>query len=767
MATEVIRQLIDSGLDLEELSHRLGVSRATVLRWLDGTARPRPSLEGKLRALHAEFEADCSVPAAETGAQFESAVDQLLTDLRNTLHRRGRLSSRNEGLEEMAKLLFAHVMAVSEGAPGIGSELVETGGGAATTLARFVSDQVQSYLPASLEHEMPRQDFTLRLKPQEEDLAVEILTAFDKTRSHITQAQIIRGTDILNDVFGKFLADSFGDEKELGQYLTPTEVVQFMVQLAISDLDADQLELLVDPLRCTEFGAILDPSCGVASFLAEVLAQLQPKVAAVHGWKGAHEWAARMTSDVVVGIDKSERMIKLALANLAMFGFPAARLHLANALARKGIDGQVTSRLEGRVGLILTNPPFGAEFRESDLARFKIASEWLPSMPSKVDSEILFVERYLDWMKPGGSCLAVVPDSILTNRGIFETLRKELAPGLEIRSVTSLPAVTFGAAGTQTKTSVLHFRRARAVASRSRAFVSICRDIGFEVATRGSQRTKVKQDEGDLPKILRAYRSGGHQVGRRVAGLEAAARWDAGYHAGLAPEVEERLSALRSSDVMVGDVADLVNEREDPRRRGVGTFPYIEISDVDSTSLFVSTKDVSCDQAPSRARKVVRDGDVLVSTVRPERRTIGVVRADQDGSICTTGFAVLRPRKVDPMVLAALLRTDFVTSQILRNNIGIAYPAIDESCLLEILLPIATERLTAAEEAAQRVIEIEEQRLDARRRFTQSINSAVDEWSGSDRTTLDPKPHQSSRTKSRRQDRTRDSGERAQGSLRI
>ena len=82
----------------------------------------------------------------------------------------------------------------------------------------------------------------------------------------------------------------------------------------------------------------------------------------------------------------------------------------------------------------------------------------------------------------------------------------------------------------------------------------------------------------------------------------------------------------------------------------------------------------------------------------------------QDGSVCTTGLAVLRPTKIDSLTLAYLLKADFVIAQLMRNNVGIAYPAINESCLLEVLLPIQREDLLNLQRRAREIAEAEEQR---------------------------------------------------------
>ncbi|HZH91045.1 MAG TPA: N-6 DNA methylase [Pyrinomonadaceae bacterium] len=664
---------------------------------------------------------------------LSAELRKTLQDIREILHRRGRLSSRNESLDEMCKLLFAHIMSLTAGQAGLSRATVLNGGGAAqaaTALRRFVNNSFKTHLPPSLSHEMKAEDFALKLKPQEDMLALEVLDTFDQLSQRVgVDAGVLHGTDVLNDAFGKFLADSFVDEKELGQYLTPTEVVSFMVQLAIADMEQDELDLLCDPSGCSNFGLVLDPSCGVLSFITELLRVLRHRIVERDGQELAAQWTDAMVRDVVVGMDKSERMVRLALTSSALFGLPAAKLHLTNSLARTGEDGELTASLEGQVRLILTNPPFGAEFHGNDLLKYKLVTEWARKTPSKVNSELLFMERYVDWLMPGGRLLAIVPDSVLTNRGLYEDLRTHLADRIELRGVFSLPAVTFAAAGTTTKTSVLYLRKLNGSTKKKRAaFFAVCEDIGFTISTRETLRIKVPTGKNELPIVLREYLSPSDQPahGRRVSGVEHQSRWDANFHSSLSADLEKRVGG---AGLRLRDVAELSVERISPKKRGE-TFEYIEISDVDIDTCMVRTKTVPSADAPSRARRVVHAGDVLVSTVRPDRRVIGVVQEAQDGAICTTGFAVLRPKGIDSMALAYLLKTDFVTAQIMRNNIGIAYPAIEESCLPDVLLPISREKAMALQDGGASLFALEKAVEEKRKGFREEVERLVVDWTG-------------------------------------
>jgi type I restriction-modification system DNA methylase subunit len=727
----------------ESLAQELGVSLSTIGRWLNGESQPRPLIEGKLREIYesiqslnqvSEQRAFYAAPLLVDESHIRDALDETLKDLREALHRRGRLSSRNEALDELSKLLFAHIM--MEGGISKKTVLGDTVGtdGAAQSLVEFVKKAFDIHLPKSLGYETGPSDFELKLKEQEDILAVEIIESFERlTASSLSKGiDSIRGVDVLNEVFGKFLADSFANEKELGQYLTPSEVVRFMVGLAIQDMSSSELNTLCSPSQCVNFGLVLDPSCGVGSFLTEFLRTLLAEVTRRNGIKDQTIWVKNMVTHVVAGIDKSERMIRLALTNMAMFGFPTAHLHLANSLARLGPDSELSKSLEGRVRLILTNPPFGAEFHGDDLSLYEIASSWSEKSTASIDSELLFIERYLDWLAPGGQFLAIVPDSILTNKGIYQHLRESIRSNIDIRSVVSLPEVTFRAAGTNTKTSILHIRKLdKSVKKRDSSFFAVCQDVGFEVRTKNAHRTKTRNGHGDLPKILQAASDSENiaTYGRRVSDVEQASRWDANYHISLPVEIEQRLKNPAHDDVFLSDVAQLVNERTDPRRWGTGSFQYIEISDIDSEICMVRPKTVPCIDAPSRARKLVQAGDVLVSTVRPERRTIGVVRSEHDNAVCSTGLAVLRPLEIHPLTLAYLLKTDFVTMQILRNTLGIAYPAVDEQCLLEVLLPIKREEMKKIERQADSVLGLEKQVRSMRAGFASVIRNLAQRWS--------------------------------------
>lgn len=106
--------------------------------------------------------------------------------------------------------------------------------------------------------------------------------------------------------------------------------------------------------------------------------------------------------------------------------------------------------------------------------------------------------------------------------------------------------------------------------------------------------------------------------------------------------------------------------------------------------------DTKKDKVPSRARRIVKENDILISTVRPNQRHYGFITKDQESYIVSTGFAVITPdeTKVNPYFLYKFLTLENITNylQSIAENSTSAYPAIKPSVLseLSIILPDKT-----------------------------------------------------------------------------
>ncbi len=95
----------------------------------------------------------------------------------------------------------------------------------------------------------------------------------------------------------------------------------------------------------------------------------------------------------------------------------------------------------------------------------------------------------------------------------------------------------------------------------------------------------------------------------------------------------------------------------DPRKKPDKSFMYVDIASIDrSLKVITSKSEILGADAPSRARKEIREGDILVSTVRPNLNTVAMVPTELDGQIASTGFCVLRPKDAANSSLLGLQR---------------------------------------------------------------------------------------------------------------
>ncbi|MGG3905406.1 restriction endonuclease subunit S [Geobacillus stearothermophilus] len=121
-------------------------------------------------------------------------------------------------------------------------------------------------------------------------------------------------------------------------------------------------------------------------------------------------------------------------------------------------------------------------------------------------------------------------------------------------------------------------------------------------------------------------------------------------------------------------------------------FEYIDISSIEKPGKIGKTARYKFKDAPSRARRLVRTGDTIVSTVRPYLKGFAFIDKEHDGRVCSTGFAVLRPKaSIDPLFLfQSILLNNFV--EFLKSRMtGSNYPAVTASDIKEYKFGVPTD----------------------------------------------------------------------------
>lgn len=250
-----------------------------------------------------------------------------------------------------------------------------------------------------------------------------------------------------------------------GQYFTPREIVQFVVDVLPIQYDSK----------------VLDTSCGSGGFLLYALNKVRTKATQLypkyktdtrqykHWFSYWHDFAANN----LYGIEISEQISRAAKMNMIIHDDGHTNVITSDGLIPEKTIIEKTSNKGFQYGtfdFIITNPPFGSTIRQSEQAYLKTyqlgkkEEDWLAvATPSKntrdgQSTEVLFIEQDYKFLKEGGYLAIVLPDGILTNSSL-QYVRTQIEDWFRIIAVVSLPQTAFMANGAGVKSSVLFLKK--------------------------------------------------------------------------------------------------------------------------------------------------------------------------------------------------------------------------------------------------------------------------------------------------------------------
>lgn len=279
------------------------------------------------------------------------------------------------------------------------------------------------------------------------------------------------------DVKGKAYEEIVGANLrgDRGEFFTPRNICRMAV-------------LMLDP---SPTQLVLDPSCGTGGFLTIAMNHVIEKIRASEQlkWRNREHPTQREHEEVfrkvqryadrnMVGIDINPNLVKAAKMNMVMNNDGSGGLYQGNSLERPVTwSAALRNRdLMAQVDLIFTNPPFGSRIPVDDpaiLEQYELAHVWdydeqrdrfvrrePRQLQKSLPPEILFVERCVQFLKPGTGRVAIVlPDGILGSPGLAY-VRDWILTQTRVLASVDLHADTFQP-GNSTQTSVLFLERKR------------------------------------------------------------------------------------------------------------------------------------------------------------------------------------------------------------------------------------------------------------------------------------------------------------------
>lgn len=163
-------------------------------------------------------------------------------------------------------------------------------------------------------------------------------------------------------------------------------------------------------------------------------------------------------------------------------------------------------------------------------------------------------------------------------------------------------------------------------------------------------------------------------------------------------EYKDNLEKIkRINHTRLGEVVKFSTETWNQKDFFDSTFPYIEISEIDTISGEIQNiVQVEKEKAASRAKMIVRENDIIISTTRPNRGAISLIRKEQDFSIASTGFSVIRNitnPEIDREYLFTILRQKIILKQFEQRSSGGNYPAITQEELCSVTIPLPEKEI--------------------------------------------------------------------------
>ena len=133
---------------------------------------------------------------------------------------------------------------------------------------------------------------------------------------------------------------------------------------------------------------------------------------------------------------------------------------------------------------------------------------------------------------------------------------------------------------------------------------------------------------------------------------------------------------------------NIANIKSSPINRD---FEYLEISQISLSSFEYQTTTVQLGEEPDRAHHLLKKGDVVVSTVRPNRNAVAFIKTDS--IVGSSGLAVLRPNNIEAEYLLAFCKTNYFVNCLMRANKASMYPAVSTGDILDTPLFVPSKSL--------------------------------------------------------------------------
>ena len=460
------------------------------------------------------------------------------------------------------------------------------------------------------------------------------------------------------------------DKSDNQQYFTPYQIVDFMVKA----------------LKPFLKGTVCDPACGTAGFLTKV-----------------NDFA-----DVkLLGFEVDERLAWVSTLNLYIHGADDFETYFMN---NGGSLGSEADSYYEMMDAILTNPPFGSDYTDS-----KILDKYVLGKDKNSRRRgILFIEQAWNLLKQDGMLAIIIDQGFLkskTNMDVIEYIFSHF----EIKGIIDLPESAF-LPYANVSSSIMILKKKKNNVKQGQTFFAKSEKIGRK--SNGDDDIIYYPNgnfelDSDLNNILSAWKmfiSGNYQIQNAncfVARVDEyleedkSMRLDYTFHHPYRNESRELLNNSKSPLIFLSEICTERNHSYVPAADSEAiSIPFTGLANIEPFT-GVARQELTPAASIKSSVKRYEPRDIVFSKIRPALRKVAVMNMNEGGYVSSecTVFIVRTDNNgeplIEPEILSAILRSDFVYGQIMSCVTGIGRPRISSKDLRKIMIPLPDKQLQA------------------------------------------------------------------------
>jgi len=457
--------------------------------------------------------------------------------------------------------------------------------------------------------------------------------------------------------FEIFMQDFFIGK--MGQYFTPRPVVQFCVKMVAPDKSQ----------------RVLDPSCGSGGFLLYAMDEVREYAERNYDEREAFEHWHHFAEKKLFGIEINDQIARVCKMNMIIHDDGHTNVIGSDTLV--GFDKIQKLNKEFKpdsFDLVLSNPPFGATIKRKENSYLKHFDLGKTDGKEKETqkSEILFIERCIQFAKPGtGRIAIVVPEGILTNASL-QYVRNYILEHCELQASISLPESAFSHFGAGIKSSILFLRKKdeNERLNDYLVFMGVARQVGIDSTGREEENELVSDKASCIFNQWKIYQKNKSKYKRtencfaiRLSEVTKEGPFNATRYVWK--------PSFKNATTKITNIADIINNRITPSKdeNKYSSFALIRMDELQNNPVRIDNIIYTLGSEIEGNLKIVQPGDILLARLGPSmmNRKIVVVpqlEKDADYIVASAEFIVIRPH--DP-------KDSFYITGVLRTNMMLQY----------------------------------------------------------------------------------------------